>query len=157
MSHSVKGTHIYEMIKKHLQDNDFKFKSHDEDLAVSFTVQGEDLPQPTVIRVIDERELVRVDSPIPVNMPEDKRFEAAVAVAVANNSLLNGNFDFDMEDGSITYRVTQSYVGTDISEDTLTYIMGVVFLTTDEYNDKLFMLGKGMMSLEQFIEKVGGN
>ena len=51
MSHSVKGTKVYEMFKAHLKAHNFKFDPHDDDLVITLTVRGEDLPQPTVIRV----------------------------------------------------------------------------------------------------------
>ncbi len=154
MSKSVKATQVYEAIRKYLKDNDFKFEPHDEDLVFTFTVQGDDLPQPTVVRVIDERDLIQVISPIPVSMPEDKRYDAAVAVAVVNDKILNGSFDLDIGDGRITCRVTQCYTGCEITDDLLKYILGVTFVTTDKYNDRFFMLAKGMLSLEQFIESV---
>ena len=39
-----------------------------------------------------------------------------------------------------------------MSEELIHYILAIVFLTTDKYNDKFFMLGKGMLTLDKFIE-----
>ena len=157
MSHSEKGIGVYEMFKKYLEKHGFDFKAHDDDLVITLTVRGEDFPQPTMIRVYDDRDIVQILSPIPSNIPEDKRLDAAVAVAVANYGMINGSFDFDMSDGEIRFRVAQSYEGMEISEEFIKYILGVAFFTTDKYNDSFFMLGKGMMSLEQFIEKENQN
>lgn len=155
MSHSVKGTKVYEMFKAHLKAHNFKFDPHDDDLVITLTVRGEDLPQPTVIRVLDDRNVVQVLSPIPANMPEDKRVDAAVAVAVANYGMINGSFDLDMNDGEIRFRVSQGYDGIEMSDDLIKYILSIAFFTTDKYNDRFFMLGKGMMTLDEFIEKEG--
>ena len=103
--------------------------------------------------MIDSRQVVQVLSPIPCKIPEDKRLDAAVAVSVANYGMINGAFDFDMSDGEIRFRATQSYKGCELTDETIRYLLGVVFLTTDKYNDCFFMLGKGMMSLSDFIEK----
>lgn len=157
MSNASTGIQVYEMFKKYLTDHKVRFDSHDDDLVLTMTVHGEDLPQPTIIRVDDDREVVQVLSPIPSHIPEDKRIDAAVAVSVANYGLVNGSFDYDMRDGEIRYRVTQGFMGIEVSEELIGYILAIVFKTTDDYNDKFFMLGKGMMSLEKFIEMENAN
>ena len=153
MSNSARGTQVYQMFKKHLEESNFKFDAHDDDLVLTMTVHGEDLPQPTVIRILDDRDVFQILSPIPSRIPEDKRVDAAVAVSVANYGMINGCFDLDMSDGEIRFRVAQGYEGMELSDEFIKYILSVVFITTDKYNDKFFMLGKGLMSLEQFIEQ----
>ena len=153
MANSAKAIQIYQMFKKHLEQQKFHFEERAEELIISLTVHGDDLPQPTIIRVMDERSLVQVLSPLPTKIPEDKRVDTAVAVCVANYGMINGSFDFDMTDGEIRFRLTQSFRDIDLSEECVKYLMATVFFTTDKYNDRFFMLGKGMMTLEQFIEK----
>ena len=153
MGFSEKGIQVYETIKKHLQSNDFGFEPHDDALVLTLTVHGDDLPQPTLIRVMDDRDIIQIVSPIPTTIPEDKRVDAAIAVTVANQGMINGCFDLDMSDGEVQFRVAQSYRGIEINDEFLNYFLGVAFYTTDRYNDKFFMLGKGMMTLEQFIEQ----
>lgn len=153
MSTSEKGKQVYEMFKKYLEKHDIRFEAHDDDLVLIMTVHGEDLPQPTMIRVLDDRNVFQILSPIPSRIPEDKRFDAAVAVSIANYGMINGSFDLDMGDGEIRFRLAQAYEGVELSEELIHYVLGVVFFTTDRYNDKFFMLGKGLISLEQFIEQ----
>ena len=153
MSNSEKGIQVYQMFKKHLEENDFKFEAHDDDLVLTMTVHGEDLPQLTIIRVLDDRDVLQILSPIPSHIPEDKRVDAAVAVSVANYGMVNGSFDFDMRDGEIRFRIAQGYEGMELSEEFIRYILSVAFFVTDKYNDRFFMLGKGLLSLEQFIER----
>lgn len=153
MDKKVRAGQVYELFKQHLTNQKFKFDPHDDDLVISMTVHGEDLPQPTLVMVDADREVVRLLSPLPTKIPEDKRIDAAIAVATANYGLVNGSFDYDMSDGEIRYRVCQSFAQTVLNEETVRYLLGVIFLTTDEYNDRFFMLGKGMMSLEDFLKK----
>lgn len=147
------GRDVYNLFKRHLTANNFHYETDDDKLLIRMTVHGNDLPQPTFIHVFDDRNVVQIVSPIPGNMPEDKRADAAVAVAVANYGMINGCFDLDMSDGMITFRLAQGFQGVEVSEELVRYMLGLVFFTTDKYNDRFFMLGKGMMSLEQFIEK----
>ena len=153
MANSEKGIKVYEMFKKHLQENEFHIDAYDDELVISLTVHGDDLPQPTLIRVIDDRDIVQIISPIPGRIPEDKRVDAAIAITVANQDMINGSFDLDMSDGEIHFRVAQYYGDMELTEDFMKYLLGLAFFTTDRYNDKFFMLGKGLMSLEQFIEQ----
>lgn len=153
MDKKARAKQVYELFKQDLTNSKIKYEPHDDDLVISMTVHGEDLPQPTLIMVDEDREVVRLISPLPSKIPEDKRMEAAVAVATANYGLVNGSFDYDMSDGEIRYRVCQSYAGTVLNEETVRYLLGVIFFTTDKYNDLFFMLGKGMISLEDFLKK----
>lgn len=148
---SQKSLNAYRAVQEHLTRNNFKYDTHDDDLVISLTVNGEDLPIKTIIRFMDERELMQVLCYVP-SAPEDKRMDMAVAVAVANYGLVNGCFDFDMSDGEIRFRVTQSYAVGELTDDLIRYLLGISFNTTDKYNDRFFMLSKGMLALEKFIE-----
>lgn len=143
---------VYQLFKDYLENNRYRYTADDARLSISLTLQGEDLPQPTVISVLRDRNVVQIVSPIPGRIPEEKRIDAAVAVVIANYSVLNGCFDLDMNDGGICFRLVQGYHGIEFSEELAQYMLRIVFYTTDKYNDKFFMLGKGMMSLEKFIE-----
>ncbi|MBQ6594336.1 MAG: hypothetical protein IJH78_01585 [Clostridia bacterium] len=157
MATEMQARRVYEEFKTWLNSKNFRYDPHDNDLVISMTVRGEDLPQPTLIRVMADRDVVQILSPIPGNIPENKRMDAAVAVAVANYGLINGSFDLDMNDGEIRYRVCQSFKESQVNQEMVGYLLNVVFFTTDKYNDAFFMLGKGMMSLEDFIKKEQSN
>ena len=153
MSFTSRGVRVYETIKKHLKKNDFHFDAYDDDHRIKMNVRGDDLPVSIIIRVLDERGVMQILSPLPFNMPEDKRIDGAVAVSVANYGIVNGSFDYDMSDGEIRFRITQSFEDVDYNEDVFKYMLRVAFLTVDKYNDHFFMVGKGMMTLKEFIAK----
>ena len=151
MADIEKAKDVFEVFKNYLTDKDIHFQADDGSLTIRLVVQGEDLPQPTFIRVMPDKEVVRITSPIPSNIPQEKRTDAAVVSA--NYGMINGCFDLDMSDGEIYYRCAQGYMGTDFSDELAAYMLRMVFLITDEYNDKFFLLGKGLLSLEDFLEK----
>lgn len=149
---SESSVRVLEMFKQNLTSHNIRFEAVDNELLIKMIVHGEDLPQPTYIHIDDERQIVQILSPIPSRIPEDKRMDAAVATAVANYGMINGSFDLDMSDGEVRFRVTQSFKDMEMSDECINYLISIVFFTTDKYNDKFFMLGKGMITLEQFIE-----
>ena len=99
---------VYKAFQAHLDKNKLKYDAHDEDLVISMTVHGEDLPMSTVIRVIEDRDVAQVLCYC-AKVPEDKRIDVAVAVAVANYGMINGSFDYDISDGELRFRVTHNY------------------------------------------------
>ena len=146
------GIQVYDMIKKHLQGVDFSFDEHREDLAITLTVHGDDLPIRTIIRVLEDKDVVSIRCPMPGHIDEDKRMEMAVAVTVANYGMINGGFQMDMSDGELTFNLSQTYRGMQLSDEAIRYMLGIAFNTTDKYNDRFFMLNKGVITLEKFIE-----
>ena len=78
--------------------------------------------------------------------------EAAIAVCVANYGLVNGCFDYDLNDGEIRFRMVQSYRDSIIGNEVYNYMLIVGANTVDKYNDRFLMLFKGMLDLEKFVE-----
>ncbi len=74
-------------------------------------------------------------------------------MSVANYGMISGSFDYDMSDGELRFRITQSFEDVDYNEDVFKYMLRVAFVTVDKYNDRFFMVGKGMMTLKEFIAK----
>lgn len=147
------GENVYATICKMFDNLGYHYERHDDDLVVSCTVKGEDIPMDILFVVRSERQLVQLLSPMPFTVPEDKRMEMAIAVTVASNNLVDGSFDFDLSNGKIVFRQTSSYMESILGEELFTYMLMVSARTIDEFNDKFLMLAKGMMTLEQFIEK----
>ncbi len=143
---------VYETICQMFDDMDFKYERHDEDLVISCTVRGDDFPMEILFLVYADREIVQLLSPMPYHINEDKRVDAAIAVAVANYGLINGAFDYDMSDGEIRFRATQAFMDSILGKEVFRYMLAAASNSIDKYNDRFFMLNKGMMTVEQFIE-----
>ena len=143
---------VYQIFKDYLDNQGYKYTTDDGRLSISLTVRGEDLPMPTNIRVYADLNIVQIISPIPGCIPEDRRIDAALAVAIANYRMIGGCFDLNMNSGEICYRMAQAYHNTEFSMELARYMVQMTFHMADRYNDRFYMLGKGAMSLEKFIE-----
>ena len=148
---------VYETICKVLDKKGLKYqnigKDKDGDWTVRFGGTGEDLPMEFAMFVDTERQLIRMLSPMPFEFSEDKRVDAAIAIARANYKMIDGNFDFDMDSGRTIFKMTSCAINSIISEDLIDYIIGLSISMVDEFNDKFFMLEEGIMSLQDFLEK----
>lgn len=143
---------VYYNIVNHLNSVNWKFDRNDDDLVISTGVHSEDLPINFIIAVNAKNQVVQFLSKLPFNMAEDKRVEGAIAVCMVNYGLIDGSFDYDINDGKIIYRLTCSYRGSSIDGDLINYIIIIASQTVEDYNDKFFMLSKGMIDLKKFAE-----
>ena len=148
-----KAKRIYDTMVKALNAKEWHFDEKPEDLTIVSGYTGDDLPIRFIIHIDEKREAIRFLSPMPFTFPEDKRIDAAVAVCVANDGMVNGSFDLDLDDGQVSFRLTTSYCGCEIGEDFFMDMMGTALTTADHYNDRFFALAKGLITLQKFIEQ----
>lgn len=143
---------VFDTICQSMDSRGWHYDKHEEDLTITCTVRGEDLPMDVIFVVNPGARVVSLFSPLPFNVAEDKRIEAALAVCVANYGLRNGSFDYDLSDGEIRFRVVSSFLESILSPELFDYMMYITIQTVEEYNDKFLMVSKGMMSFQQFVE-----
>lgn len=142
---------VYGTLCSTLDSHEWHCKKDEEKLSIDCGAQGEDLPMEITIKVDAERQLIMLLSHLPFVISEDKRLDVAIAVSAVNNKLVDGSFDYDIADGHMFFRMTSSFIESEIGNELFTYMLMVSCHTIDEYNDKFLMLGKGMMSIEDFI------
>ncbi len=148
-----KAKEVFDALVNMLDTRDWKYDKFEEDLVIKSGIKGEDLPIEFLIVVKPKNQVVQLLSRLPFQIPEDKRVDAAIAICVANNGLVDGSFDYDIGEGDITFRLTCSYRESFLSADLFEYMILVSAGTIDDYNDKFFMIAKDMMTVQQFIEK----
>ena len=148
-----KAKEVYDVLISMLDNRGWKYEAYEEKLLIKSGIKGDDLPVSFIVIVNPRNQVVQFISAMPFNMPEDKRIDAAIAVCAANYGLVDGSFDYDLRDGEIRFRLTSSYRESTLSEDLFEYMILVSASTVDQYNDKFFMLAKGMIGVEKFLEE----
>ena len=143
---------VYASLVNMLESRDWKFEKFEDDLVIRSGIKGDDLPIEFIMFVKPKNQVVQFISKLPFNMPEDKRVEGAIAVSIANYGLVDGSFDYDISDGEIRYRLTSSYRESVLGGDLFEYMIMCAASTIDDYNDRFFLLSKGMIDIEKFIE-----
>jgi len=152
-----KAKEVFRTLVRMLDTRDWKYEKHEDKLLIKSGITGDDLPINFIVIVNPKNEVVQFYSSLDFKVPEDKRVDAAIAVCVANYGLVDGSFDYDISDGEIRYRLTSSYRDSILGEDLYEYMIMVAAATVDQYNDKFFMLSKGAMTIQEFIEKENNN
>ena len=148
---------IYDSVINMLDNKGWTYDRFDDDLVIRSGIKGEDLPIDFLIFVKPENQVVQFISKLPFSIPEDKRIDTAVAVAVANYGLVDGSFDFDISDGELRFRLTSSYRESLLGMDLFEYMIMCGASTVDDYNDRFFMLSKGIIDVQKFIELENSN
>lgn len=146
------GKKIYEDLCQGLDKQDWHYDRHDEDLVVTISMKSEDLPIDMIIRVAYDAQVVNVFSVLPVKIPDEKLVDMALAVCVANDGMINGGFDLDMNKKQIVWRLCTTYRGSLLGSEAYSYMVAVSAGTVDKYNDRFLMLAKDMIDLKKFIE-----
>lgn len=146
------ATQHYQSIIKALKKQNFSFTEHQDDLAITATFTGDDLPINVIIRVIPDSSAVQLVSPMSFEIPEEKRVEIALAIAFVNNKLINGGFDYDLKESTLSYRSAVNYDDNSVlTDDFFLTMLFVAAQTIDDYNEKFMMLARSLMTIEQFL------
>lgn len=144
---------VFDSLVNMLDSRDWKYEKFEDELLIRSGIKGDDLPIEFIMVVKPKNQLVQFLSKLPFSMPDDKRVDGAIAVCAANYGLIDGSFDYDISDGEIIFRLNSSYRESVLGPDLFEYMIMVSASTIDNYNDKFFMLAKGMITVEQFLEQ----
>ncbi len=142
---------VYDSLCQTIRSRNWRFQEKKEQMMVRFGVVGDDIPMRFVMVVDEERRLVRLLSRLPFTMREDRRTEGAIAACACTYGLANGCFDYNIHDGSITFRMTASYRESVIGEGLFNYMIDCAAATVDEFNDKLYALNEGLLDISAFL------
>lgn len=150
----IEATEVFDTFCAMMDLRKFSYDSDREKLEIDFSMQGEDLLMPMKFRVLPDRYVALLISPLPFRAPEDKRLEMAVAISEINYRLINGSFDLDIRDGEILFRISNSYLESKLSTELFDALLITVTQTVDRFNDTLLLLAKGSITLEQGLQKI---
>ena len=142
----------YEMLCDALDARSCNYSKEEEKLLAHFGVNGDDIPINFVIVVDAERQLVRVMSPLPFKMSEEKRMEGAIAACAASYGMADGSFDYDLSDGEVVFRMTASFRESLLGQGIFHYLIDCTCAMVDKYNDQFLAVDKGLMSINDFVK-----
>jgi len=145
---------VYDTLCEVLEEYEWKYEKDEDELVIKCGAQGEDLPMDIKITVSAGRQMVLLLSHMPFVIAEDKRMEGAIATCAATYVITEGSFDYDISDGTISFRMTASFRESEIGEELFMYMVAYSSAVVDEYNDKFFAVGKGLLSISDYLENI---
>lgn len=141
---------VYNTLCNTLDNMKWKYQRDDEQMMVNTTAIGEDLSIKLRIVVSAQRQVMYVKSPMPYNVPQMSRDAVGKALHIANFSMLNGCFEYDVDNGYVGFRMVVPFATSQISEEVCHYMIILTCQMVDKFNDKILSLAKGNMTLEEF-------
>lgn len=147
---------VYRIIISTLDSREWRYDAEEDEKTIRLGVNGDSLPINIVLRVDEERKLIRLYSPLPFKMSEDKRMEGAIAACAASYGMVNGNFNYDITEGIILFRMTNCYENCAVGQGLIRYMIDFACATVDEYSAHFFALNKGIIGVDKFVEMVLG-
>ena len=144
---------VYETLCAAIDRRNWNYGKDEEKLLVHVGVSGEDIPMKFILFVDADRQLIRLMSPLPFKMSEDKRVEGAIATCAATYGMADGSFDYDLSDGEIVFRMTASFRESMIGDGLFQYMISCSCAMVDKYNDVFLAIDKGLMSIADFLTK----
>ena len=147
-----KANEIFETLCAALDSRGWHYEKDESVPLVHFELHGEDIPMRMIIAVDQKRQVVRLLSRLPFTMTEEHRIEGAIATCAVTSKLVNGCFDFDILEGSITFRLTASYRESRLGKGLFLYMVDCAAAMVDDYNDQFLALNKGRIDVGAFID-----
>ena len=146
-----KALQVYRTACAVLDARQWKYQRDDEAMILRFAVRTEDDPVYYVLIVDEERQMLRLSSPMGFKVSPSKRTELAIATTVATRYMWDGNFDYDLKTGNLGFRLTASFRGSEIGAAMVEYFIDWTDVAVDHFNEKFAAINKGEMTVEEFI------
>lgn len=133
----ISANRVYESLLNIVRKNKYDFDDDEEIMTVNFDVQDGDSLIAFIITVDTERQLIRLYSPLDIQIDENNRFGACVSICKYSCELNRGSFDYDLYSGSIEFRMATSFSGSLISDSQIEDMISYTCKVVEEYTDKL--------------------
>lgn len=137
---------VFNTICEMMDDIDFQYDKHEEDLVITSGARGDDIPMPFMVRVSGDKRLVSFLSVIPVDIDEQMQENLAIALNMVNMCLTDGCFVY--VDGRISFKSAVTYSGMMVGKKLFEQWIMTSLSIIDEYNDKLEKIVSEHMSVD---------
>lgn len=144
----------FDTVCRYFDKKNWSYEKEEEDLFISLRVKGDEMPITVNFAVDAERQILRVTSPLPFKVNEEKVGEITFALTAVANSIYNGWFIHDIEKGTLVFRAMAPFMGSTVSEEMVEYMLNIAYYTVNNLNDSFHSLSTGMITIEQFFERL---
>lgn len=145
---------VYDQLRNYLAEQDIKYDCNDEEKNIWFAMRGDDLRILIDIIVDEKSQKIKVLSPLEFKIPQDLREDVAHVINQLNFMIINGCVDYDFESGSVSFRINATFEDSIIGNGTLHYLIGTAVNTVEAFNDKLYMIANGVMTVQQYMNQL---
>ncbi len=124
---------LIDIVEEYLVEIGWKFEKDEDSDIIKTGVNAKNAAFRLIIYSIEDKDLLTVYVAQDNNIPASKRMLVAEFIARANYGLNLGNFDLDMDDGELGYKVSADLEGGQLSTDMVGNMVGAGVSTMDQY------------------------
>ena len=113
----------YRSLLEAFELNDWKCDHDGGTMKMEYGVNGDYFKMRFTTKVVAERQHVILTSKLPCKFPKERSGAGALVIGAANYALSAGKFDFNVDDGSISFKMTLSYRGSILSKEAYKFLL----------------------------------
>ncbi|MDE7380300.1 MAG: YbjN domain-containing protein, partial [Clostridia bacterium] len=113
----------YRTLLEAVEVNKWKCGQDDGKMEIDYGVHGDFLHMKFIVSVDAERQLVSLKCVLPDKFPKEKTSVGAMVTCAANYALSDGHFEFNIDDGSVCFKMTENFRGSILSREALKYLL----------------------------------
>ena len=96
---------LYKTLCQTLDNMKWHYTKEEDKFVIRTSAVGDDLSMKLYMKIDAERQVMYLKSPMPFDIPAYVREKLSTAVIMANYSMLNGSFEFDLSDGYLAFKM----------------------------------------------------
>lgn len=150
----ARADEVYDILISELDSKKWNYKEDRKNRSVSFNVNGDLLPVAYNIIIDAERQLIKLRSVLPFDVKDDEAYALIFAVCRTNCCLTDGRFKLILENRTVLFDMTCSYIDSLIGEEVFDFLIFYTFIVVNKYNSRLRDLNEGTIDIQKYIEKI---
>jgi len=141
-----------DLLSEFLKKEELKFSTEKDSDIIQISFSTKETNFQAVLHIREKIGLVLFYLFGPVNVPEERREDAAEYITKANFGLQIGNLELDFNDGEIRYKSTLIYEGIRPKDATFKRFMYPAIFTMQRYYQHILPLIYGSLSVDEAIK-----
>ncbi len=154
MENTNKPEDILTTVEAYLVDNEWHFEKLDEMDVIQCGVKGENASFRLLFIAKEEKDLFILYVISPNNIPENRRKDIAEYLTRINYGLGVGNFEMDMDDGEVRYKIGIDIEGSYLSHVMIDNFISGSIMAMDKYYPGMMSISFAGISPKEAIETI---
>ena len=142
----------YNTLLEAIKANGWACKYNESNLTIKYTVIGNGINTEYYVLVDEKNQLVWLYTVLPFAFDATKITDGAVAVSMVNFNLDCGNFDLDVKNGKVKFKMVTSYRDSKLAAETLSFLLLHSAATVEEFGKRLRDFAQGKTAIETFLK-----
>ena len=155
MTEKERAEKVFECFCGYLDGKGLKYKKDDFERSIILQITGEDFPITMLVKVEEENGRTFIFSKIPFEIRKEKLADIVLATTYINQVLAIGVFCVDLNDYYCSFESNEIFAGLDgFNFDYAERVIVGALSAVEKYNDMLFDINKGLMSVKEFAARL---